>query len=932
MNALRASVLTLLLLAAPALAIAAGTLEGNISDENGSDRLSGANILLLGTTVGGTTDLDGHYKIEAIAAGTYEVRASFEGYDARIIPDVEIRDGKTTKLNVKLARRGGAAASFTIDDLVVTADRVMSTEVALITERMKSVTIGDAISAERISKSPDSSGSDVLKRVTGLQVVDGKYVFVRGMPDRYNATWLDGISITSTDTDVDRKSFAFDMIPSYMLASAVIVKSGSPDLPGDFAGGLVQLNTRDIPAERSFSISVSAGYDEDTTFESITRSQGSSTDRFAHDDGTRDMPDYDRPTGNNHNALAHLLDNSWLTRQRQAPVNSSYTLSYGDRIDVGENDGRHVIGVFLGGKYSQSYEISEKSRTYYTEAQYEVGDPGEDYEGAEESYKVKLSGLLNLAYSPVPGHQITYREVLVMDAEDQYTSYTGEITDEDTGESHEIEWDERSRLGRQLGGTHKFGRRLQGPRLEWKVFDHESTAHEPDRKQADYYLRPNGYLIMGENTHSWTDLNEDGSGAKLDFTLPLGWLGTTEVKAGLYVEQRDREYTTDAYWTDLSTVRHPNYDIALLPFDEIHEPEHYGQRKLTFRLKSAYTGEYEGKQDIEAYYGMITHPFDIVGNRFRLSGGARVEHSLQRVVAIQREGDQEPVISEIDKTDVLPSVNLTYMPTEWMNVRAGYYVSVNRPELREMGEVKYFDFNEMSTVKGNPNLKRSLIRSYDLRVEAFPGAGEVLAVSYFYKDLEDAIEEMFIPSSDYRHVRTWFNSETATNHGFEVEIKKGLGFVHSWLDDFGVAFNYTRAFSSVDYLYEWREEVEPDVWVTHSETRTRLLQGQAPWTFNVSLTYASEELGTTATVLYNSLGRSLDKASIEHGDADTRYQETQPLLDVAITQKLPWRLQTKLTGKNLLGSESELTQGSYGAPTSVESAHPVWSLALGAKF
>lgn len=918
----------LMVLALATAARGQGALRGSVSAEDGGDRLSAANVLLLGTTLGATTDLDGEYTIEGIPVGTYEVRVSFEGYDSRIVSDVVIEDGETTKLNVGLARRGGGAASFTIDDLVVTADRVLSTEVALITERMRSITIGDAISAERISKSPDGSGSDVLKRVTGLQVIDGKFVYVRGMPDRYNVTWLDGVSITSTDTDVDRKSFAFDIIPSYMLSSAVIVKSGSPDLPGDFAGGLVKLNTRDIPTERRFSLTVSGGYDETTTFNDITRSTGGGHDALGMDDGTRDMPDYNRPTGNNHNALAKKLDNSWVTHPEEAKLNSSYTLTYGDRLDIGENDGKHVVGVIFGGKYSQSYERIEHRKTDIAASGYE----NFAYEGVKDRYKVIWSGLLNVAYSPVPGHQITARAIRIQDARDQVSHDHGKLSENaPEGDAYSIEWDERARLSGQLGGTHEFGRRLRGPKLEWKVFGSDSQAHEPDRKQADFVSRADGTTSMSENTRSWTDLDEQGLGAKLDFTLPIGSYASTEVKLGGLVDQRERSYTTDAYWTDLSTVRSPNYWIRVLPVEEIHEPENYGQRKLTFRLKSAYTGEYEGTHDIEAYYAMLNHPFELLGEDFRIAGGARVEHSKQRVEAVQREGDSEPVISEIDRTDVLPSVNLTYMPTEWANIRLGHYVSVNRPELREMGAIKYRDFNEGNTVQGNPDLKRSIITSYDVRVEAFPGAGEVLAISYFYKELENAIEEKFIPSSDYRHIRTWFNSDWAHNHGFEIEVKKELGFLHQWLDDVAVSFNYTRAFSSVDYMVSSRiQDPETGEWYSVTETKARLLQGQAPWTINVGLTYSNEESGTDVSLLYNSLGRSLDKASLD--PPDRLYQEPRHLLDLAVTQRFFGLLQLKLTGKNLLEDAEVKTLGDHESENTYESANAEWSLSLGLRL
>lgn len=928
MKSSRTSVLVAILLAVPSLALAAGSLHGTITSADGGNRLSGANMLLLATTIGATTDLDGEYRIDGIPPGTYDVRASFEGYDSKVLSNVLIEDGKSTKLNIKLTRRGGTSASFTIEDLVVSADRVMSTEVALITERMKSITIGDAISAERISKSPDGSGSDVLKRVTGLQIVDSKFVYVRGMTDRYSLTWLDGVPVTSTDTDVDRRSFTYDILPSSLLSSAVVVKSASPDLPGDFSGGLVRLNTRDIPAERGLSLSVASGYDDGTTGIDILRSTGGGTDALGMDDGSREMPDYDRPTGNNHNALAQKLTNSWVTHREKAPANGSYSLSYGDRYDFGQSDGRHVLGVLAGAKYSQSYERVDYSRSPVDE----TGYGNINYEGTRDRYEVIWSGLLNLAYSPTPGHQFSARGLYIQDARDQVGYAEGWLSENSGpgGKSYHIEWDERSRMSAQLGGTHELGRRLRGPKFDWKVFGSESKAHEPDRKQADYARRADGTHSLSENTRSWTDLNEDGRGGRADFALPLGALGTTEVKVGAFIEKRERSYRTDAYWTDTSTVRSPNYWIRVLPVDEIHEPENYGQRKLTFRVKSAFTGEYDGTHDVEAYYGMVNHAFEVAGNRFRLAGGARVEHSKQHVEAIQREGDQEPVVSEIDKTDVLPSINLTYMPTEWSNVRLGHYVSVNRPELREIAAIKYRDFNEDNTVQGNPDLKRSVIKNFDVRVEAFPSSEEVLAVSYFYKEIENAIEEKLIPSSDYRHIRTWFNSDWGHNHGFEIEARKSLGFLGNWFDDVTVSGNYTRSFSSVEYLYEWRWQDDEGVWHTSREIRTRPLQGQAPWTVNFGLKYENSNTGTSVTLLYNKIARRLDKVTLDR--EDSLWEEPRDLLDIAVTQELLRILEIKLTGKNLLEAEKIKTLGDHAAIDTRQTVGRSLSLSLGLKL
>ena len=287
---------------------ATGTLKGTVRDEDNGDRLPGASLLLVGTTTGCSTDLDGEYRIDGIPPGTYEVRVSFMGYETRTVSAVVIEAGETETLDAKLARREGAA-SYTIDDLVVTADRVLSTDVALITERMKSITIGDGISAERISKSPDGTGSDVLKRVTGLSVLDDKFLYVRGMTDRYSTTWIDGVPTSSTDTDVDRRSFTFDVLPASLLSSAVIVKTATPDLPGDFTGGLVQLNTKDIPTERVLSVSASQGWERDVTGQTMLRTKGGGTDWLGIDDGIRDLPDIP-PSGGNYNEIAKALPNT----------------------------------------------------------------------------------------------------------------------------------------------------------------------------------------------------------------------------------------------------------------------------------------------------------------------------------------------------------------------------------------------------------------------------------------------------------------------------------------------------------------------------------------------------------------------------------------------------------------------------------------------
>lgn len=916
-----AACLALLLAGAALAAPATGILWGTVNDDASGDPVSGAGVLLVGTTFGSNTDLDGKFEIAGVPLGTYAVKVTSVGYEVRTVLDVAVEAGKGERLRVRLVPLAGDIGSYVIEDLYVTADRIMSTQAAVISERMKSITVGDAISAEQISKSPDGTSGDVLKRVTGLSVVDGKFVFVRGITDRYNLTQLDGVPVSATDTDVDRRSFSYDVLPAGLLASTVVVKTAMPDLPGDFSGGVVQLTTRDIPGERTFSMSAASAYAVGSSLESLSRSRGGDTDWAGLDDGGRGLPGVPAGSGGNYNALAQALPNSWATHAEKAPLNGSYGLSYGDRLDLGADDGDHVVGITAGLRYSASHDRSD-----YVESPRDTSG-AELYrmEGTRDKYSVLWSGLASLSYRPSKNHLFTVRGLYVRSASDQVSYGEGTLGENSTtpGKSYTIEWDERANRTIQVGGTHRFGSRYRTPELSWRVFSSTATAYEPDRKRAQYEQNATGTDLLKLSYRTWADLRERSGGGGADFEIPFG---ESSVKVGAFIDRRRRDYWTDSYATNPGTVGSPNWGILSQPIEVIFAPENYGSRKLTFLEMNTYTGEYEATHDTEAYYGMVVHPFTVGGMRLRFAGGVRVEDSDQRSRTALGGASGGYATSRIHTTDALPSANLTYSPLDWANLRLAYFHSVNRPELREMSDVLYYDFNESQDVVGNPDLKRALIRNYDIRLEAFPGADEVFAVSYFYKDLEDAIEVALRPSAAYRYLRTYFNSPTGKNHGLEIEARKNLGFVAGLLSSVTIGGNYTRVFSSVDYAVSRSWQDDEGNWHIVTETRQRPMQGQAPWALNVSLIYAREASGTTVSVLYNRIARRLEGV----GDERNRdiYEESRGLLDAAVTQRLFGCLEVKLTGKNLMAADDVLTMGTEALVHTRTSSDPSYSLSV----
>jgi len=784
--------------------------------------------------------------------------------------------------------------AYTIDDVVVSAERVLSSELSLFAARQQAITIGDAISAEQISKSPDVTSGDALKRVTGLSVVDNKYVYVRGVTDRYNATTLNGISVTSTDTDVDKKSFAFDLIPASLLANTVVVKTATPDLTGDFSGGLVQVNTLEFPTERVFRLEIGTSQNDLTTGNPARAGQGGTRDWAGKDDGSRTQEDV--RSSYSGTALAQNLTNNWGLVNITSPRNESYGLSYGDRFDLA----RKEIGLIGAFTYKQGYQTLD-----FVE-QTSPSSEKTEMKGFKYRYDVIWGGLVNLNLKLSENHRFNFKNNYIRSAKELAVEATGKPASADSLKHQSAEWSERTLYLGQFGGNHKVPF-IGAKRLEtsWSGFYSNTKAKEPDRKSVDY--QPHAWIdsiwILGENYRIWSDLKEESAGGNLDLTYEVD---RTKFKGGLSYSVRERQFSVEAWYTDRSFTESPYSAYALLPPEEIFAPEHYGADaegtlKFQFAPWTDLTGEYSGKHDLFAYYAMVDAPFRILGQRFRTSGGLRVEHSDQKVyttLLVADPTDSPETDARIDEVDVLPSFNLTYLVNDLINLRLAYYQAVNRPEFREMSNVKYFDFQRLRNVKGQPGLERAEIENYDVRLEFFPSMGDVLAASYFYKTLSNAIEEQLLANPD-RFVQSWFNSENGKNYGFELELRKELGFLFwDYLENIVFGANYTRVFSSVEF------EDPP-----HSgHYNVRPLQGQAPWMTNLSLTFTEPRLGTTLSVLYNRFGRRLD------GVGDAReldvYEEGSDLYDVALSQEVPGGAKLKFSIRNLTGEDDLFTWGS----------------------
>jgi hypothetical protein len=863
-----------------------GTVCGTLRDAATGEELVGVNIVIVGTSVGATTDLDGRYTLKNAPPEPFDLRFSYVGYTSSTVTGVRVASGVVLTLDVNL--RPGEIEG---DEVVVTAERQLNTESSLLAVRKKAATIGDAVSMEQVKRSPDATSGDALRRITGVTVLDNKFVFVRGVTDRYNSATLNGVSVTSTDTDVDKKSFAFDLIPANLLENMTVTKTATPDLPGDFTGGLVQLNTLDFPDRQVVKLSLSTSSNTITNGKTIRQSQGAAQDWTGFDNGYRNFPGdgVDFLYG-----LGRALPNNWKQRQARAPLNGTANLSLGDRLSLGDD----ILGYIAGLSYRNGFQRVEGTSEWNNI----FNVPVILGEGTRDTYSVLWGGLFNLTYQLSGLDKLTFNNNFSQSAEDKITH--NEFLD-DTEEANIVEiaeWDQRSNYVTQLAGSHRlpsFG----DLDIQWRGSYSSSISREPDRRQsvvAKPQNTPPSFPYAFERAiRSWSNLREFSRAFSLDIQLPLA--EDTRIKFGGVAEGKSRQFNIRFFETDGSAYDPAaNPRLYFLPIDSMFAPENFAPGRFFMRELSSPRDFYSGTQNVYSAYAMVDQRFSLLGEDLRFVGGARVEHSEQLVNTISPYATNEPFIARVKNIDLLPSGNLTWVINDLTNLRLAYSQSVNRPEFRELSSFYFYDYNLFEGTFGNPLLERAVSRNYDVRFETFPDIGAVFAVSGFYKGITNAIEVKILPSTNPE--RTWFNSPQGKNYGWELELRTTLGVFGDYFRNLSIGANYSRIYSEIEYPEGYKVD-SAGVYLDKFRTATREMQGQSPWTANLSFTFTEPTLGTTLNILYNEFGRRIDAIG-DKRDLDV-IEQPRGILDLSVVQPVMQGLELKMTIKDLNAKKKE---------------------------
>ncbi|MFZ1322359.1 MAG: TonB-dependent receptor [Ignavibacteria bacterium] len=870
------------------------SISGKVTEHTNSEPLVGAVIKITGTIIGTLTDLDGTFMLESIDAGNYNLEISYIGYTPVTIKDVKVRDGENTKVNISLKVDG-----LTTEEITVESSTTLSNEQSLLEAQKNSATIQDGISEQQINRAPDATTADVLKRVSGVNIIDNKYVFVRGTSERYNNTTLNGVEVPSTEAD--RKSFSFDLFPSKLLENIIVAKSFSPDMPGNFSGGLVQLNTKDFVDELIMNFETSGSYLEGTTSNGDFYSYNAGQSKIlffnsGKDNGGRDIPS-NFPSGkfSGQNNYGKTLTNNWDQENRKAPVNGGFQLALGNNLNIADNP----LGVLFSYTYKNGFENTSIQRNEYNSDTSTLIN----YDGRISQYTVLNGGLFNANYRIGNNNKINFKNTYSVNSEDNTQYYEGiykVIADYDR-KIYATDFIERSLFSSLLSGSHYLNN-LNNLNITWIGSYAESERNEPDTKTTFYqrelgtddpYFAPLSTIPtanVGQRFYSF--LKDIKRNLAVDFDmkfLKLGNGSTSKVKFGTFATGTDRDFSA----RNFAPANAGSFQIGFQPIETIFSEQNIDSTKLYYVEITDKSDAYTASENLYAGFLM----FDIPLDKLRIISGLRFEYNEQKLNGFVRQtGD--PVLVNQRNNDYLPSINLTYALNEKTNLRASATQTVSRPELREIAPFSFIDFVTEGQLTGNPELEESLIQNYDLRYELFPAAGEIVSFSLFYKHFDQPIEKIIVPTLQTAIPSYTFGNakEGAINYGMELEVRKNLGFISKSLIDLTLNANFALVNSEVNL-----EGLQTAV----SET-TRRLQGQSPYTVNVGLFYDNYDLGLSANLLYNKFGAKISEVG-RSGFNDVM-EQGRDLLDLHISKTFLGNFEGKFGIRNILAQDQVFTQ------------------------
>ncbi|MFN8642882.1 MAG: TonB-dependent receptor [Candidatus Binatia bacterium] len=902
-------------------------------DEGDNQALAKATVETVGEpVVKATTGADGKARLD-LPPGVYSIKATADQYDPVTIQKLTVVAGKAIGTTAKLKQKA-TATTPSKQTIEVTAVVKEASEATQLQQRKEATVVGDSLGAEAISKTTDSSAAEVVTRAPSVTTRDDKYIVVRGLTERYSGALLNGSRLPSTDPN--RRIVPLDIFPADFIEALNIIKTYSPDLPGDFAGGLVDVKLAKPPAEFEWGLSTSMSFNTETTFQPYDTYDGYPVDWLTFGDNPRQQPSqFDifpakpvsnfQPTTTQMRSLIASLADNWNIDSATAPPNFNFDASIGDTWGP--------FGIALAGVYGWKFSVhrDEINNSFKSPTEVDTGD-GENFVYDVSDFRTELGALLSSQYEIDPDHRILARALVNRQAINEVQNGRGT----DISLSALDQFPKSSEYtANQLGfgaleGVHHFN----WIDLDWRGSWAPSSQQIPDAKYYNYNrlidgppgTRPRLEVVRTSllPQRIWTSLSEFLQDYYVDGTVPFqvlpladGWraLGG-KFKGGVNYANRDRTFLYQVF--DVTGIGAERLNLALPPNTLLVPPNFSVAGPFAFDRLSY--EPFDASQEIAAFYGMVDTP--IVKDRLRFIAGARLEYSYIRTNGFEQ--GVGPVSSIINNLNPLPAVSLVYTPRDDMNVRAAFSQTVSRPEFRELTPVYFTTLPGERALRGNPNLITADITNWDLRWEWFFTPLELASAGFFYKSFTNPIELVTGVDSGGNTSDVYVNYDSATLWGFELEARKNFEFVEPWLRDVSWLAPLGPHFADVQLMVnvstnssKTSEAFTPPpkyIATVSPAPGEKELVAAPPFVVNAALEYDNTRWGVFR-LLYNTIGSTI----VAKG---TKFSGDQVLADIVTTRRdqldFVWlsdvtlfgtQFSTKLGVENILNDVFEETQG-----------------------
>ncbi len=948
-------IVLLFVLSLSMLANAQGFVQGTVVDSLNNEPIPFARVKVEGINNGANTDFDGQYQIK-LPAGKYTLvfSMSMDGYNP-IKREVIIKDGEKIDLHILLQKDKSVQQLAVIDVVHVKTEGAKSIEADDV-RRREAKGASDGMSKEQIQNTGASSAVEAVQMVPGLSIEDGKSVYVRGLGDRYSKTILNGMEIPGLDPD--RNSVQMDIFPSTIIDNITVYKTFTPNLAGDFTGGLVDITTTDFPAERTLYFKAGLGYNTQSTFnKNYISYQGGSLDFLGFDDGTRAMP-----VSKTQKFADPVMGDPSLTRATNSFgkvmateksgnfLDQNYAFTLGNRFVLERNEKSKL-------NYGYNFVLNYRNtHRFYEDAEFNEyrKDPNATI---TELYRDRSSrgdvAENNVLWTALLGQSIKFNQskisLTLFHTQNGMSSasYLRQINDESnpaTLVKQNLTYTQRSVSNVNLNGRHYIGKSRKW-KMDWKLSPTYSKIDDPDIRSTilEEITDVNGNVsyaltqsVGAEIRRIYRNLSEYNVSGRVDMTYSFTQWDSLKSELSFGV---------------LNTFKHRNYEVYDFifdvenPFRYSDDPNWYFQSENIWNTTTdqgtfvqgerQLANSFEASQNVTGAYVMNDLPLT---KRFKATYGVRVEKAINRYTGQNNVGDvkyNNQVV--LDEINVLPSVNLVYKIEKrgdsirrktYTNIRAGYSSTVARPSFKEKSISQIYDPIQGRRYNGNIDLKQTTIHNMDLRWEHFYGRTELISVSAFYKRFIDPIEVIANVAAP-NEVQP-INAGIADLYGAEIEIRKAIGFQQNKNIRFVVGSNLTLVYSRID-MTKVKMNVG-GVEYTEQEIRTmnaregevidkyRPMYGQSPYIVNAFINFSNAKLGLTFNASYNVQGKKL--AVIGVGGLPDVYEKPFHSLNMKVSKTVGennnWKL--GLQAKNILMSTRTKLYESYNAQSQIYSS------------